>query len=327
MLALVIAMLLAATGCSAIGGASREPTTPGPLEKTAITVGTLSLIDSAPLNLAVDEGYFKAEGLNVELLTGSKGSVNVDNLIGGSIDFGLTSYPPALIAQAKGAAKLKIVADAVETTDGLVQVVVPPGSRVKRPEDLAGKKIGVSSKGGISELALVSRFKMMGMPVSREQFVSTEIASMPSFLARGDLDAAVITEPHLTGALKAGCIKLLDPFTGPTLNFPWSGWFATERFTQENPKTAAAFQRALARGVADAADRSKVEETVVKHIKVEASTAALMVMPVFPSTADPVRLQRVPDLLTEVGEISAKLDIRPMVLAPAIPPSWATSGR
>jgi NitT/TauT family transport system substrate-binding protein len=306
-----MAAVLVISGCS---GSSDSAAGSGPLEKPTIKLATLKLVDSAPVDLAFDRGYFRAEGLEVERTDGAKGSVNIDNIIGGSIDIGLTSYPPAFTPQARGVAKLKIVANAVQTKENLVQLVVWEKGPIKKPKDLEGKKVAVSSRGGISELALRSQFKTMGIDADRVEFYSLEIASMPAWLERGTIAGAVVTEPHLTTTLKAGAIGLMDPFTGQLANLPWSGLLATEKFVKENPKTVAAFQRAFARGVADTADRETVEKITVKRLEIIPETAKLMTVPVYPTTADPVPLQRVADLMLATGEIEARLDVREMLM-------------
>ncbi|ALG11038.1 ABC transporter substrate-binding protein [Kibdelosporangium phytohabitans] len=308
-------MLLAgATGCGMLGDSEQQGPATGPLERKVIKVGTLGLVDSAPLHLAIDNGYFAAEGLEVQLTTGAKGSANVDNVVGGTLDFGLTSYPPAFMPQAKSVAEIRIVADAVQTTEDLILCVVATNSPIRKPADLAEKKIAVSSKRGISELTLNSQFKMMSVDYRKIQYVSMEIAAMPAAMQRGDVAAAVIAEPHLTAATKAGMVKLMDPFSGPTANFPWSGWIARKEFTQANPNVVAAFKRALNKGVADTGNRDKVGAVLTKHLKIDADTYQLMTMPVFPTSVDPVRLQRVADLMYEQGEMDKHLDVRTMML-------------
>nr|CEL14557.1 putative extracellular solute-binding protein [Kibdelosporangium sp. MJ126-NF4]CTQ88922.1 putative extracellular solute-binding protein [Kibdelosporangium sp. MJ126-NF4] len=308
-------MLLAGTtGCGLLGGSSEPGPAGGPLERKVVRIGTLGLVDSAPLHLAVDKGHFAAEGLDVQLTTGTKGSANVDNVLGGALDIGLTSYPPALMPQVNGVANIKIVADAVQTTENLILCVVGRNSPIRKPADLAGRKIAVSSKRGISELTLNSQFKMMSVDYSKIQYVSMEIAGMPAALERGDVAAAVIAEPHLTAATKTGLVKLMDPFSGPTANFPWSGWIARKEFTDANPKLIAAFKRALNKGVADTGDRTKVGEVLTKHLRIDADTYQLMTLPVFPTSVDPVRLQRVADLMLEQGEITKHIDVRTMML-------------
>jgi NitT/TauT family transport system substrate-binding protein len=342
---LLAAVLLTTSSCGLLGGAS-NPSPPGAngLEKSTIRVGRLALVDAVPLHIAIDRGYFAAEGLKIELSTMARGSDSIDQLISPKpgLDIGLTSYPNALIPQAKGIAKLKIVADAAQTTPDFVLAVVQGGGSITDVHQLVGKTIAISSKHGISELVMTDQLSIMGIDPHSVSFPSMGITDMPAALGRGDIAAAVISQPSLELAKKQGATKLLDPFVGPEANFPWSGWLATEQFVHDNPKTVDAFRRALARGVADAADRTVVEQTSTKNLGIDASTASLMTLPTFPSTEDAKRFQRVADLMAKEGDIPkrqvstqnerlAELDMATMVLpppapAPSPPPTSATTG-
>jgi NitT/TauT family transport system substrate-binding protein len=312
------AMVATLGGCGLFGGKTAEGQAPtGGLEKSVVKVAELKIIDCTPIHLAIDNGYFAAEGLKVELTTGTKGSANLDNIMGGSVDIGSSSYPPAILAQAKKVAELKIITDSVTTTENLFLLVVKNGGPIKDPKDLVGKKIAVSSPGGIGELALRSQFKIRNVAVTKESFVPMAFADMPSALERGTVDAAVMNEPFTTQALQAnGVTKLMSPFSGSTADFPTSGWIATKKFTEENPKTVAAFQRAMNKAVADTQDRSKVEAAVVKYVGVQPNIATLMTLPVYPTSTDATRFQRVVELMHDVGEMKAEqqVDMHTMVI-------------
>jgi NitT/TauT family transport system substrate-binding protein len=313
-----MAMVAALGGCGVFGEAAEStPGSSGPLEKTTIKVAELKIVDATPIHIAIDNGHFKAEGLNIELSTGGKGSANIDNIIGGDIDIGMASYPPSIVPVAKKVADLKIVSDGVATTENLFMLVVKKGGTITSLKQLEGRKIAVSSQGGIGELALRSQLKIAGVNVGKDQYLSMPFADMPAALDRGNVDAAIMNEPFLTQALQTnGVQKLLSPFTGRTADFPTSGWIATKKFTDENPKTVAAFQRAMVKAVADAQQRSVVESAVVKYVQVPPNVASLMTMPIYPSSTDATRLQRVVDLMVETGELKAeqKIDMHTMVI-------------
>jgi len=322
-IALVVSLVASCSVLDPSAGTTPVDTAPkGALEKTVIKVGILQLVDSAPMYLAIDAGYFKAEGLDVRITVNPKGSASIDQVIGGSIDIGQASYPPAYIPVAKGKARLKIVADDVQTRADLVLVVVGPGSSITDPRQLVGKKVAVSSSKGISELAFDSTLKTLGVNPDSVNFASFDITQMPSLLERGDVDAAIIAEPHLTMALQHGMRKLADPFKGPTVDFPWSGYFCSEKYAAANPHTVAAFQRALLKGVRDAnANRSMVEGIVLSRILNSndpdaVRTVQIMNMPVFPLTVDPKRLQRPADLLYDLGQTPTRLDVTQMLIPP-----------
>jgi len=308
----VLVIAAALTAC----GSTEEPSSTG-LEKATIRVAELRIVDAAPLHLAIDNGHFRAEGLAVELSTGGRGSANIDNVIGGSVDVGLSSYPPAILPVAKHVADLRVVTEAVTATENLYLLVVKKDGPVTDVGQLAGRKIAISSQGGIGELAIRSQLARAGVNITKDQYLSMPFADMPPALDRGDVDAAIMNEPFVTQAMRSGGVrKLLSPFTGHTAGFPTSGWIATKEFVERNPKTVAAFQRAMAKATADARQRNAVEAAVVKYVQVPQDIAAQMTLPVYPDRTDAGRLQRVVDLMVETGELrqDQKIDMRTMAL-------------
>jgi NitT/TauT family transport system substrate-binding protein len=275
-LMLAVALSGTLTGCGALGGSSPDAAANGQVERSTIRVGQLALIDAVPLHIAIDKGYFRDEGLAIDLSTVGKGSESVDKLNAGELDVGLTSYPNAITPQAKGIATLKVVADAAQTTPDFALAVVKRNGPITDAKQLVGKKIAISSTRGISELVMTDQLITMGMAPGSVAFLSMPITDMPAALGRGDIAAAVISQPALELAKRQGATKLLDPFTGPDADFPWSGWLATARFVHDNPQTVDAFRRALGKAVADTADRKLVEDQAHRHLGVDKAIAPLM---------------------------------------------------
>jgi NitT/TauT family transport system substrate-binding protein len=79
----------------------------------------------------------------------------------------------------------------------------------------------------------------------------------------------------------------------------------------------AAFQRAMAKGQADAADRPTVEPLLVEYAKVDKETAGLVHFGAFPTTLDQTRLQRVVQLMQRYGMLDKELDVKPMLIQPS----------
>src|SRR5271163_880021 len=74
----------------------------GPLEKTDVAIGTASLgLTYLPLTIADHKGYFKDEGLNVEISAFSGGSKALEALMGGSLDVVSGAYSNTLTMAAK----------------------------------------------------------------------------------------------------------------------------------------------------------------------------------------------------------------------------------
>ncbi|WP_410655637.1 ABC transporter substrate-binding protein [Amycolatopsis sp. lyj-112] len=315
--ALSAMMLTALSGCGALGGDDTSGGSgDGTLEKTKIKVALLPVVDLAPLRLAQEGGYFKAEGLEVEAVDAPSGQASMTKMIGGEVDIAFSTYFPFFVAKSKGAADIRLVADSVSASPKSNAVVTVPKSPVKTINDLAGKKIAITDKNTASHLLTVSVMKDHGVDTSKVQWVPMALPNIAAALSSGQVDAGYLPEPFLTQASKVvGATPVVDISTGATQDFPLAGFGALGAFVDKNPKTVAAFQRAMSKAVRDSADRSKIEPLVVKYAKVDAETASLLTLPTFGSTLDARRLQRVPDLLLQTGVITAKLDASSM-LAP-----------
>lgn len=300
-----VALLVVLSACGALGDPPDEEPPKGALEVSTLKVSVQLNIDAATFFVAQDKGYFREEGLSIDLTVAQKGSATIDNLAGGSVDVGLSSYPPGILARVKKAAPdLTIVADGATTTPELFGVVVKKDSPIKVPADLAGKKIAVSSKGGIGELALRSQMKARDIKIDPNLFIPFGFADMPSRLEAGDIDAAIMNEPYLTTALQEkGVQKVIDPFTGPTADFSTTGFFAKKSFIDKHPNTMAAFVRAIVKAAKASNDRLVVQQVIQQNIKVDKKIADLMRMPIYQTTAEPSRLQRVIDLMVSTGEM------------------------
>lgn len=316
-----LALLTFATGCGALGGtdssgSSKPNGAAGAPEKAKIKVGVLPVVDVAPLYQAIDSGYFKEQGLDVQPVVMQSGPAAVQGVIGGDLDVAFTSYPGAFAAQAKGAANLKIVADAYAARTGHLVMVATPNSPLQKPEEAAGKKIAVTSTGSISDLGAMSVLKTKQVDVTKIQWVPMGFPDMGPAMKDGRIDAAVVAEPFVTTTEKVyGAVPVLDVSSGPTADISLTGWAAVEKNTSANPKTFAAFQRGLAKGVTDVKnDRAKLEPILIKYAKVAADTAPLVHIADYPESLDPVRLQRVADLMKEFNVITTKLDVAPMLL-------------
>jgi NitT/TauT family transport system substrate-binding protein len=322
-IAATMAFLTAITGCSALTGESASSDSSGsqgahgPLEKSKIKVGLLPVVDVAPLYQAINKGYFKQEGLDVEPIAAASGPKAVEDVIGGSLDIAFTSYPGAFVAQSKGAANLKIVADAYAARPGHLVLVSTGNSPLKKPEDAGGKKIAVTSKGSISDLGVMSVLRTKGVKVETINWVPMPFPDMGPAMKLGNIDGAVVAEPWVTRTEKEfGAMQLLDVSSGPTQDISMSGWAALDKVAAANPNTFAAFQRGMAKGVADVKkDRAVLEPILVENIKIDAATASLVHIADYPESLDPVRLQRVADLMQEFNVIPTKLDVKSMLLS------------
>jgi NitT/TauT family transport system substrate-binding protein len=308
-------MLATLSGCGLLGGDdTSSASSDGAVEKPKIKVSVMSTVDLAPFRLAQEAGYFKAEGLEVEAIEAPSGQASMTKMISGEVDIAVSSYMPFFIAKSKGVADVRLVADCASISPRSNAIVTVPNSPVKSIGDMAGKRVAITDKNTATHLLTISVMKDHGVDASKVQWVAMPLPNIAGALSRGEVDAGLLPEPYLTNAAKTvGASSVADVGTGATQDFPLVGFGSLGAFVDQNPKTLAAFQRALQRAVRESANRAKIEPLVVKYAKVDADTAALLTLPTFGATLDARRLQRVPDLLLQTGAIPAKIDVGPMI--------------
>ncbi len=314
--ALAVAAVMLSTGCGALGSTGSGGSSSGSgLEKTTLKVSILPTTDLAPFWLAQDNGYFKAEGLSVDSVIAASGQASLTKSISGEADIAFSTYPPFFTAKSSGAADMQLVADATSVNPKSNAIVTVPNSPVKTIFDLADKKIAITAKNTASDLLTRSVMQDHGVNFGKVKWVLIPLPNIAAALQQGEADAAYLPEPYITQAAKtAGAIPVIDINSGATQDFPLTGYGATRKWVRDNPKTLAAFQRAMQRATHDALnDRAKVEPLLVRFAKIDEDTAKLLTLPGYGSTLDSRRLQRVPDLLLQLGAIPRAIDVNSMI--------------
>jgi NitT/TauT family transport system substrate-binding protein len=320
--AVALALFATLTGCGLLGGNEDKPAnnaSSGGLEKPNIKVSVMTTTDLAPFWLAVKAGYFKDAGFTFDpakdVVTSKSGSESVAKLAAKEVDIAYSSYTPFFVAKSKGVADIKFVSDAASAGPGATMVVTMPTSSVKSIKDMAGKRVAVTARNTISDLLVMSTLKTNGVDWKTIQWVEIPFPSTGDALAKGQVDAAFLTEPFLAQAQKKfGAVPVFDTAVGPTANMPAAGFGANAEFVKNNPKTLAAWQKVMQRATDEAkADRSKVEQLLQDFAKIDADTAKLTTLLTFQSSLDATRIQRVPDLMLEFNVIKEKIDVSTMI--------------
>lgn len=304
-LALVLALVSACSQRTATGG--------GAVEKASIRVAVFATVDLATFWLAQEGGYFKAEGLDVQADAAASGQESLTRMTNGQDDLALSTYTLFFLAKNNGS-DVKLVSDATSASPRSNELVTVPNSPVKSVKDLNGKRIAISSKNAASDVLTRSVMRDHGVEFDKVQWVPMPLPEMGAALAQGRVDAAYQPEPFLTQAAKtAGAFPVIDAASGSTQAFPLTGFGANGKWVQDHPKTMLAFQRAMLNATRAAVDRGRIEPLVVRNAHVDQDIASLMVMPAFGSTLDARRIQRVPDLLQQLGVVQTKLDASSMI--------------
>jgi NitT/TauT family transport system substrate-binding protein len=304
---LVTATVLAlAAGCSSSGGATAS----SGVEKPNLNVAIVPALDSAGFFVALNQGLFSAQGLNVTFTPVISSETVIADQAKGVYDITGGNYVSYIQAQQSGEANLDIFAEGSVMEPGAQGIYTMPNSPVKTLADLKNQTIAVNAPKDILYLLASSVLDAHGIAPGSVQFASVPFNDMVPDLQSGAISAAVMPEPFASNTEQdVGGVPLIDLDQGATTSFPIAGYVVTKQWAQKYPHTLAAFYKALEEGqqLADTS-RAAVEtamEDVPAPFGVSKATAAVMALDNYPfstgpvGSVDKVRLQRVVNVMRQ----------------------------
>jgi NitT/TauT family transport system substrate-binding protein len=152
-----------------------------------------------PLMVAIDRGYFKEVGLDVELKPIVKSSDRMLALTQGGIQWTNTGVLSVIVEMAKGNDSFYWFAN-VDDSPGAEGLVVQPG--INSIKDLKGKKIAVTLNSG-AEITLYYLLKEAGLALSDVRVVPMPPNEMVAAFTNKNIDAYCVWEPAFSDGQKA----------------------------------------------------------------------------------------------------------------------------
>jgi len=256
--------IAAAVLATAFAALTAAPTMAQDMEKITFAQPSPSAINSFPVFVAIGEGYFAEEGLEVTVEAVNGSASVLQALAAGQAQFGRPGPAPVLGARARGVDAVFIYNVAAKTNFG---VVVQEDSEFQGIEDLKGNTIGVGTADGAEVGFARNVLTGAGMAEGTDYEFLTVGDGGPATAAftRGDIvaysasvaDAAILTQRGLP----------VRDITPPEYQRFFGNGLATMGDTiRDTPELVKKFGRAFARGHAFALDDAN-REAVLAHLK------------------------------------------------------------
>ena len=209
-----------------------------------------------PLYIASSKGFFREEGLDVELIQVSPrlGAMAVMN---GDVSF-TTSFTSTFRGILHGV-PLKLISVALKK--GVYFLVARP--EIKDIQELAGKKLGIATTRGTDSLVAEEMLRSKGLdPALLQQLVIGETPLRAQALVAGVVQVVSLSPPHDLILRNMGFNVLAGP---PEVGLPASGLFTSNLLLKNNPKAVNRTLRALIKANRFLADNR--EETIAIMMK------------------------------------------------------------
>lgn len=224
------------------------------LEKTkvSIAVGGKAAFYYLPLTIAEQLGYFKAEGLEVEISDFAGGSRALQAVVGGSADVVSGAYEHTINLQSKGQ---KFQAFVLQGRAPAISMGISPKTipNYKSLADLKGKKIGISAPGSSTNMVANLILSRAGLKAADVSFigVGTAAGALSAFRS-GQIDAMCNVDPVMTMLEQKNEVRIIadtrtlkgtaDVFGGV---MPAGCLYAPVEFIEKNPNTVQALTNAI----------------------------------------------------------------------------------
>jgi NitT/TauT family transport system substrate-binding protein len=246
-----------------LAGALLSPPTASAQEK--IKLGVLPFSESLAAVIADKQGFFKEEGLEVEITKFDSGAIAVPVLQSGRIDIVLSNTIATFQAIEQGL-------DAVVLAPGAIVRASPPDTTtalivrkdsIKSLKDLEGKRIAVNVINSSAWLHMVAALEKHGVDRTKVRFAEVPLPQMNDPLLNGQIDAVGQVEPFRSALMASGKAEIVSwtyvetaPNTDITQDIALAPW------VEKNRATAAKFVRALIKGAQFASSSEAVTRDI-----------------------------------------------------------------
>lgn len=312
MVLIMLGLALVLSGC----GNSKSGNETGELTRIRLPLGYIPNIQFAPLYVAVEKGYFREAGIEVEF--DYRFETNGVALVGaGELPFAVVSGEQVLLARAQG---LPVTYVAAWYQQYPVSVVAKSELGIVIPQDLAGRRVGLPGLFGANYVglrALLFDAEMIESDVTLESIGFNQVELM----AAGKQDVIVGYAANEPVQLRAQGIAVTEIRVADYVELASNGILASEKVIAENPALVRAFVGAFLKGlkysienpdeaydlsephIPNFSDLDLAVQKKVLEISIEQWKAERL------GYSDPQAWENMQDVLLDMGLIAERMDL------------------
>ena len=217
-------------------------------EKVKFGFSWILVAQTIPFYVALDKGYWRTEGLDVNILRGFGSGDAVKKVAAGATDIGAADSATLVIARSKGAMVKEVAMTHMKTMHTICTL---KSSGIGKPRDLIGKKIASTAKAS-TRVIFPAFTEMNGFKESDITWLTASYAAVIPSVMTGNADAAVCYAAEMPQirlmARKADKVMVPMRFADHGLNMYGNGVIASDKAISGNPKFVRAFVRGAVKG-------------------------------------------------------------------------------
>ena len=309
---IMLGMAIVLSACAS----SNSTNEAGALTKISLPLGYIPNIQFAPLYVAVEKGYFKEAGIDIEFDYKFE-TDGVALVAAGELPFAVVSGEQVLLARAKG---LPVTYVAAWYQQYPVSVVAKSEAGILVPQDLKGKKIGLPGLFGANYIglrALLNAGKLSESNVTLDAIGFNQV----ELVASGQQDIVVGYTANEPIQLRAQGIAVTEIRVADYAQLAANGLLASEKVIAENPELVRAFVGAFLKGLRDTiANPDEAFQLSEAHIPNFADLDSAVQKQILatsleqwqaerPGYCNPQAWENMQDVLLDMGLISEKMDL------------------
>jgi NitT/TauT family transport system substrate-binding protein len=290
-----------------------------------VRVGIIPIIETMPTWVGKAQGFFRDEGLEVELIPNAGGAVGIPAMQGGSIDLTYADVGTILKATEQGL-KLRIVTPsgivAHNATKDSAHFLSLKDGPVEKLTDARGKRVAVNLLGNIVHVYTMAALDRAGLKPGEYTIVEIPYPQMVDALLNKQVDLIYEVEPFKTILLNTGKVRDHGP-THTTIhpNFRVASYVTTERWLTEHEDVARRYQRAYFRSVAFVNEHQKQwGDWAVQYFRLKPELKDQVAFQLWGDTdmGEPylASLEKTRDIMLKYGFLKTKIDPRSLVFRP-----------
>ena len=226
----------------------------------------------APLYIAIENGYFEDEGIEIELILTPGADKVSAAVLSNTVDVGFAGTESSIYVYAGGESDYLVTFAGLTKRDGQFILARDCSSEFSL-EDLYGREILVGRAGGMPAVNFLNAMKNAGVDIDKINVnFSIDFASLSGTFIGGVGDYVNLFEPTATTVVNVSDACIVDSIGRLSGEVPYTAFYARKSYIENNEELLIGFTKAIAKGL------DYIKEN-------DSNTIASVILPQFPDSA------------------------------------------